>query len=216
MDWLGFISQMTSALAWPIVALVAVLFLRSEIKDAAKKLVDRVGEVASLKAPGVAVEFIKNEAKELAVTNDALKQSPAIEPLESTPLVVSLPKATTRKLPDYTEYAERVNTLHAVELAFQDFEFLLRQEFFRRYPSFPTTLTFGQIVDVLRAENAIPDQLADALKGTESFVRTLAIAALTDENTRKSSVYTLLNGVKTQVDYMNRIGFFRDWPDDDD
>jgi len=80
MSWLEFIAAMSSALGWPIVALVAVFFLRSEIKTAAQKIIDRIGEIAHVKAPGVAIDF-KQEVKEL----DEQHRSSTVRALNTCP-----------------------------------------------------------------------------------------------------------------------------------
>jgi len=48
MPVLEFIVQMTSALAWPLVVGGAVILLRKQIRTAADKLVERIGEIAHL------------------------------------------------------------------------------------------------------------------------------------------------------------------------
>jgi hypothetical protein len=53
MSVLEFVAQLVSSLAWPLVGLFAIIFLRSELKAALQKIIDRIPELKRLKAAGV-------------------------------------------------------------------------------------------------------------------------------------------------------------------
>jgi|SRR6478752_5846973 len=170
MSWLEFIAQMTSALGWSIVVLIAIIFLGREIKSTAKLLVNRIGDIEHFKAPGVAIDF-KEEAKELAEetqedlaeATDSLKgETPAALP-SACPKDVVLPRETSQeRLAKYQELAA-LEPSAAILVPFADLDSLIRQEFRRRYPEEKPTLSFPRILTILERDGLLDPDVSDTL-----------------------------------------------------
>lgn len=163
MDWLEFIAQMTSALAWPLVAFIAIVLLRTQIRTAADSLVARIGEITRLKAPGVDVEFEK-EVEELAEKTEALRDE-VQQPLP--PAEGNVPAITNEP---YTDRYQRYETLAIVDpraailVSFSDLEYSITSEFRRRYPESRHWRNFTRIIQQFSKDGLLDDEVYASLR----------------------------------------------------
>lgn len=167
MSWLEFIQGMFSALAWPIIALVAIVFLGSEIKSAAKSLVARIGDIAHLKAPGVAIDF--KEVEELAATTEGLREElPTPSNEMPDPEVLAAAADPDLRFERYRLLA-KVDPRAAVLLPFADLEASMREEFRRRHPEERPTVSFARMVDRYAREGLLDRHVQNSLRELASI-----------------------------------------------
>jgi len=208
MSWLEFIAAMSSALGWPIVALVAVFFLRSEIKTAAQKIIDRIGEIAHVKAPGVAIDF-KQEVKELAETTEDLKdETPKALPAGQPQDFMLPPETAEERVSKYQELAA-VDPRAAILLPFADLDALIRQEFRRQYPDETPTLGFSKIVAILERDGVLEPDMAASLREMVT-IRNRVAHERTELDVDVANYF--VQSVGNVLTYLVGTNFFKDEP----
>ncbi|BBY71624.1 hypothetical protein MINTM019_19220 [Mycobacterium paraintracellulare] len=206
MSWLEFVVQMSSALAWPAVASGAIVLLRKQIKTAATALVERIGEIANLKAPGVSIEF-RQDVEKLAESTDSLvgdKGMPAIT-AGTSPRTVVLPQETTDER--YMRYLEvsAIDPKAAVLWAFADFESLLRVQYKRRYPNERPNVGFRQIINRFAGDGLLTEDLYGSMRELSNLRNR---AAHEDTAIDAATVYYYLQSVGNVVRTLEGKGFF--------
>jgi hypothetical protein len=204
-SWLEFITQLSDALAWPLVALIAVIFLGPEIKQAAKGLVGRIGDISHLKAPGVAIDF--EEARELAASTEHLKEdNEEAEPTSRESTEIVLPTEVIEER--FSQYSQTAGIVPkaAVMLSFSDLETYIRNEFGRRHPNESPKLSFARITSILQREGVLD---ADAV-GSLTELRTLRNRVTHEgaEVDSKTAVY-YVQSVTNLFSYLTSTGFFK-------
>jgi len=216
MSWLEFIGQMTSSLAWPVAVLIAVIFLHTEIKGAAKQIVNRVGNITHLQTLGVAIDF-KEEVKELAEATDedlaeaSLRgETPAAVP-SAGPKDVFLPRKTAQeRFSKYQELAA-LDPRAAILLPFAELESLIRHEFQRRYPEEKSRLSFGRMITVLESDGLLSPEVSGSLRELRSVRNRVADEnAELDEDVANYFVQSVANILGSLL----LAGFFKEEPNE--
>jgi hypothetical protein len=220
--WLEFTNGETSALAWPIATLVAIIVLRPEIRAVLKELANRLKGLTQVNAAGVELRFEK-EVKELTKAAESLKEETATEraEAEATDTVPSTRATDTgpstvvvkRTLPGYEELAKTSPGL-AIRLALSDFESLLRQQFFQQYPTLAPDMSSNQIVDTYQRDGTFGPDIANAIKTMYGLADSAAQAndeKLLELNIGGQNVADgFFHGLNTVLDYLNETGFFKE------
>lgn len=207
MTWLEFISQMTSAIAWPTVAGCAIILLRKQIKSAADRLVARVGEIQHLKAPGVAIDF-RNEVEKLAKDTKELEgETPKALPSGVQPKDVVLPPETAEeRLTKYQQLAA-IDPRAAILLPFADIEGAIRQRFYTLYPDQRRALSFPRILETLQKNHKLDPDVAGVLRQM-SRIRNEAAHEGTELDVDVANFF--LDSVGNILGYLLGFGFFDD------
>lgn len=163
MSWPDFVVQMSQAWAWPAVAGSAIIMLRRQIRSAADRFVERVGEIARLQFPGGSVDF-RREVEQLAHTTEELKsEQPQALPTTRPEEVVLPPETAEQRLAKYEQLAV-VDPRAAILLPFSDLEGLIRQRFRELYPQERANLGFNRIVEMLHRDGRLDDDIAGSLR----------------------------------------------------
>jgi hypothetical protein len=206
--WLEFWAEIVSATAWPLVGLVAVFFLRKEIKSLASGIVGRVGDILRLQFPGGAIDF-ESKAKAIAENTDKLNrdQGDEVVTIEARQ-DVALPQETPReKRVSYEELAN-VDPKAAILVSFADLEGLLRRSFKRIYPAESSKISFGKLVDTLHRDGQIDSTLAESLKTLASMRNEIShgTAAVIDHDT----AHYYVDAVTNVLVYLTSTPLYRD------
>lgn len=209
MSWLEFIAQMSNAWAWPIVGFVAFILLRPEIKSAAKLLVGRIGDIAHLKAPGVAIDF-KKEVKEFAEATEEMKdEAPRAGTAKGSEDVVLPPETAEARLAKYQQLAA-VDPRAAILLPFADLEELIRQKFRELYPEESPTLGFNRMVERFRSDGLLDEDVANALNGLRTIWTQVAHGR---EGLDVDVANYFIDSVANLIGYLLLTDFFKDKPE---
>jgi len=163
MDWLEFIAQMTSAVAWPLVAFIALILLRTQIRSAADSLVARIGEITRLKSPGVDIEFAK-QVEELAERTEVVLKGEAqpLSPAETVaPSITGEPPSGRY---EQYEYLTFVDPRAAILVSFSDLELLVKAEFERRYPKSKSWISFSRMIQQLFKDGLMDEDIYASLR----------------------------------------------------
>lgn len=167
MSWFEFIAQMSNAWAWPAVASGAIVLLRKQIKSAAEALVKRVEHIKRVKAAGVDIELeqqMQNIAAATAAAEGELRSEAPQTPNEAPPEDVPLPPETANeRLTKYQQLAV-LDPRAAILLPFSDLERSIRGRFRQLHPEERPTVGFPRMVDVLRRDGYLDDDVAGSLK----------------------------------------------------
>lgn len=204
MSWLEFIERMSSAWSWPIIALIAIIFLGSEIKSAAKSLVERVGDIAHLKAPGVAIDF--KEVERLAETTEDLRFGIPTVTNEPVRQEVLLPPQTPDQRFERYQLLAKIDPRAAILLPFADLEATIRQEFQRRYPHERKGTAFIRILDTYARDGLIDNSLHNTLRELSSIRNRVAHEDFTVDTETAELYVQSIEDVSTYVLLMPLFG----------
>jgi hypothetical protein len=167
MSWLEFISQMSSALAWPVVAAGAIILLRTQIKEVVAALAKKVRDIRRVKAAGVDIELEQQmqgiAATTAAATLDLRAETPNALPLAQPEDVLMPPETADERLSKYQHLA-LLDPRAAIILPFSDLERAIRQRVHQLYPQERSNLSFARIVDILHRDGKLDDDIAGALR----------------------------------------------------
>ena len=172
-----------------------------------------VGEVTFAQKP-IALEEKVAESLELEIPaiESASESRDADVAAESEQTDVASQKVVfvTRALPNYAELA-KTNQAHAMKLAFQDFEFLLRQQFFQQYPTLPADLSFNQMIDTLKVDGTFPPEMSsDLVDLLRSIAEVGESSVQLNTALDQKSADAYIDNVNQIVDLLNRLKFFKE------
>jgi hypothetical protein len=202
MSWLEFITQMSQAWAWPIVASGTIVLLRRQVKAAATALVARVGDIRRLKAPGVDVEF-DEKVRELAEAADKLEdEAPKAITASDAQKAVLPPETVEERVSKYQQLA-MLEPRAAILLPFADLDSVVRKRFQQLYPAESRTIGFRRMVDILHKDGRIDDGLARVMKSMSELRNSVAHSA--DQQVDVSTAITFVESIESLANYLQDV-----------
>ena len=164
MSWLEFIAQVLSTVTWPIVALIFLVLLRTELKTLVRGIVARTGSMKRFQVPGVSIDF-ETEVREIAqdvqdaVTNDDAASESVMQKQD-----VPLPSETPRQRTFGYEQIARDDPKAAILVSFADLEGLLRRTYNRYFDDGHQRMSFSKIVANYERGGYITKEMAHTLR----------------------------------------------------
>ncbi len=212
MSWFEFITQMSNAWAWPVVASGTIILLRKQIRLAAEAVVKRVGDIKRVRAGGVDIELEK-EMRVIAATTAAAEEELRSEapkalqekPFEDIPLP---PETADERLSKYQQLA-LLDPRAAVLLPFADLERAIRGRFRQLHPEERSTLSFLRIIEILNRNGQLDDHIAGSLMQMSS-IRNRVAHEQAELDPDVGNYF--LESVGNVLGYLTLSGFFNDAP----
>lgn len=165
-------SSIIGSVAWPLVILVLILVLRTQIKRAAEAIVKRIADITEVTAPGVSVK-LQQRIEKLAAESETLSVTAAATGTGEVTTNTEQLIAQGPILPPETD-AERVTKYQrlaaedpkaAVLVAFSEFETVLRKVYEEEFgPSTQRFVSFGKMVSDFDRNDVFPVDVTGLLR----------------------------------------------------
>jgi len=166
------VSSIIGSVAWPLVILVLILVLHTQIKRAAEAIVKRIADITEVTAPGVSVK-LEQRLEKLAAESETLSATATATGTGEVTTNTEQLIADAPVLPYETE-AERVARYQrlaaedpkaAVLVAFSEFEGVLRRRHEQQFgPSKQRFTSFGRMISDFEREAVLPRDVTGLLR----------------------------------------------------
>ncbi|WP_090423167.1 hypothetical protein [Mycobacterium europaeum] len=206
MTWLEFVSSLVSSLGWPIVVIVVVIYLRSEVKSVAQGFSHRIKDMTKVQAGNVSAEFERG-ASEVAQRMDAMVSADGMElTTGETDVIQQLPDGTVDDRKDKVERLLEQDPRAVVLLEFIEVESALTnvyQQLFAK-PWLPSSRpSFTQMVNTLAEWEIIAGDMAGVM--TELAQLRNKIAHEPGATVTEDAARDYVSAAATVIDYLRRV-----------